>query len=141
MVKPKLLDQVKHAARVRHMSYRTEQAYVSWVRRFILFHDKRHPREMDETHVGQFLTFLAVNRNVAASTQNQALSAILFLYRNVLKTDLGWVNNVERAKKPSRLPVVFSKHEVTEILLRLEGTKWLIASVICGAKAVRSPLD
>ena len=133
MVKPKLLDQVKYAARVRHMSYRTEQAYVSWVRRFILFHNKRHPAEMDETHVGQFLTFLAVKKHVAASTQNQALSAILFLYRNVLKSDLGWVSNVERAKKPSRLPVVFSKREVTEILLRLEGTKWLIASLLYGS--------
>ena len=133
MVKLKLLDQVKYAVRVRHMSYRTEQAYVSWIRRFILFHNKRHPGEMDETHVGQFLTFLAVNKHVAASTQNQALSAILFLYSNVLKREIGWVNNVERAKKPTRLPVVFSKREVTDILLRLEGTKWLIASLLYGS--------
>jgi site-specific recombinase XerD len=85
---------------------------------------------MDETHVSEFLTFLAVKRHVAASTQNQALSAILFLYRDVLKQELGWVNNVERAKKPERLPVVFSKQEVESILLRLEGTKWLMASLL-----------
>ena len=88
---------------------------------------------MDETHVSEFLTFLAVRRHVAASTQNQALSAILFLYRDVLKRELGWVNNVERAKKPERLPVVFSKQEVESILLRLEGTKWLMASILYGA--------
>jgi site-specific recombinase XerD len=104
MVKPKLLDRVRNAARVRHLSYRTEQAYVDRIRRFILFHNKRRPNEMDETHVSEFLTFLAVSRHVAASTQNQALSAVLFLYRNVLKRELGWVDNVERAKKPSRLP-------------------------------------
>ena len=132
-VKPKLLDQVRHATRVRHLSYRTEQAYVHWIKRFIFFHDKRHPSEMDETHVSEFLTFLAVKRHVAASTQNQALSAILFLYRDVLKRELGWVNNVERAKKPERLPVVFSKQEVESILLRLEGTKWLMASLLYGS--------
>jgi len=132
-VKPKLLDQVRHATRVRHLSYRTEQAYVHWIKRFIFFHDKRHPSEMDETHVSEFLTFLAVKRHVAASTQNQALSAILFLYRDVLKQELGWVNNVERAKKPERLPVVFSKQEVESILLRLEGTKWLMASLLYGS--------
>lgn len=132
-VKPKLLDQVRNATRVRHLSYRTEQAYVHWIKRFIFFHDKRHPSEMDETHVSEFLTFLAVKRHVAASTQNQALSAILFLYRDVLKRELGWVNNVERAKKPERLPVVFSKQEVESILLRLDGTKWLMASLLYGS--------
>ena len=132
-VKPKLLDQVRYAARVRHLSYRTEQAYVHWIRRFILFHKKRHPGEMDETHVSEFLTFLAVRKHVAASTQNQALSAVLFLYRDVLKRELGWVDNVERAKKPSRLPVVFSKKEVESILLRLEGAKWLMASLLYGS--------
>ena len=104
MVKPKLLDQVRYAARVRYLSYRTEQAYVDWIKRFILFHDKRYPSEMDEAHVSEFLTFPAVKRHVAASTQNQALSAILFLYRDMLKRELGWVENVERAKKPERLP-------------------------------------
>lgn len=133
MVKPKLLDQVREAVRVRHLSYRTEQAYVDWIRRFILFHKKRHPNEMDETYISEFLTFLAVKRNVAASTQNQALSAILFLYRHVLKKELGWVDNVERAKKPSRLPVVFTKDEARAILVRLEGAKWLMASLLYGA--------
>ncbi len=130
MVKPKLLDQVRYATRVRHLSYRTEQAYVNWVRKFILFHNKRHPNELDESDVSTFLTFLAVRRRVAASTQNQALSAILFLYRNVLKKELGWVNNVERAKKPQRVPVVFTGQEVKEILLRLDGTKWIMASLL-----------
>jgi len=109
MVKAKLLDRVRDAVRVRHLSYRTEQAYVDWIRRFILFHNKRHPNEMDETYVSQFLTYLAVKKNVAVSTQNQAPSAILFLYHHVLNKELGWVDNVERAKKPSRLPVVFTK--------------------------------
>lgn len=133
MVKPKLLDQVREAVRVRHLSYRTEQAYVDWIRRFILFHKKRHPNEMDETYVSEFLTFLAVKRNVAASTQNQALCAILFLYRHVLKKELGWVENVERAKKPSRLPVVFTKDEAKAILVQLEGAKWLMVSLLYGA--------
>lgn len=133
MVKPKLLDQVRYATRVRHLSYRTEQAYVNWVRKFILFHNKRHPNELDESDVSTFLTFLAVRRRVAASTQNQALSAILFLYRNVLKKELGWVNNVERAKKPQRVPVVFTGQEVKEILLRLDGTKWIMASLLYGS--------
>ena len=115
------------------MSYRTEQAYVSWIKRFIFFHNKRHPNEMDETDVSRFLTFLAVRRNVSASTQNQALSAILFLYRSVLKKELGWVENVERAKKPSRLPVVLTKREVNLILERLERDKWLMASFLYGS--------
>ena len=133
MVKLKLLDQVRDATRVRHLSYRTEQAYVDWIKRFILFHSKRHPSEMNESHVSQFLTYLAVKRHVAASTQNQALSAILFLYRDVLKKEIGWVDNVERAKKPERLPVVFTKREVESILLHLEGTKWLMASILYGS--------
>ena len=133
MVKEKLLDQVRDAVRVRHLSYRTEQAYVDWIRRFILFHSKRHPNEMDETYVSEFLTYLAVKKRVAASTQNQALSAILFLYRDVLKKELGWLDDLERAKGPSRLPVVFSRQEVDEILVRLEGIKWLMASLLYGA--------
>ena len=133
MVKPKLLDQVRAAVRVRHLSYRTEQAYVDWIKRFILFHKKRHPNDMDETYIGEFLTFLAVKRNVAASTQNQALSAILFLYRHVLKKEVGWVDNVERAKRPSRLPVVFTKDEAKAILVRIEGAKWLMVSLLYGS--------
>jgi len=133
MVKQKLLDQVRDAVRVRHLSYRTEQAYVDWIRRFILFHKKCHPNEMDETYVSEFLTYLAVKKKVAASTQNQALSAILFLYRDVLKKELGWLDDVERAKRPARLPVVFTKQEVDEILLHLEGTRWLMASLLYGS--------
>ena len=133
MVKQKLLDQVRDAVRVRHLSYRTEQAYVDWIRRFILFHKKRHPIEMRETEVSQFLTYLAVKKKAAASTQNQALSAILFLYRDVLKKELGWLDDVERAKTPSRLPVVFRKQEAKKILLRLEGTKWLMGNLLYGS--------
>jgi len=104
-----------------------------WIKRFIFFHNKRHPNEMDETDVSRFLTFLAVRRHVSASTQNQALSAILFLYRSVLKKELGWVENVERAKKPSRLPVVFTKREANVILECLERDKWLMASLLYGS--------
>ncbi|MBW1779656.1 MAG: phage integrase N-terminal SAM-like domain-containing protein [Deltaproteobacteria bacterium] len=95
MAKPKLLDQVRNAIRTRHLSYRTEQTYVNWIRSFILFHNKRHPAEMDESEVSRFLTYLAVNKNVAASTQNQALSAILFLYKEVLKNELGWIDKLD----------------------------------------------
>jgi integron integrase len=133
MVKPKLLDQVRHACRVRHLSYRTEQAYVHWNKRFIFFNDKRHPKDLGEADVSRFLTHLAVEGKVSASTQNQALSAILFLYRHVLQRDLGWIENIERAKKPARLPVVFTRKEVQAILARLEGTKWLITSLLYGA--------
>ena len=109
---PRLLDQVREVIRMRHYSIRTEQAYVQWIRRFILFHDKRHPREMGAPELTAFLSDLAVQRNVAASTQNQALHAILFLYRHVLKIDLPWLDQVQRAKKPQRLPVVFTREEV-----------------------------
>jgi integron integrase len=133
MVKPKLLDQVRYAIRTRHLSYRTEQAYINWIRGFILFHNMRHPSEMDESDVSRFLTYLAVKKNVAASTQNQALSAILFLYREVIKKEIGWIDDVERAKRPQRVPVVFTKDEVKNILLHLEGTKWIMASLLYGA--------
>jgi site-specific recombinase XerD len=95
MVKPKLLDQVRHACRVRHLSYRTEQAYVHWNKRFILFNDKRHPKDLGQADVSRFLTHLAVEGKVSASTQNQALSAILFLYRHMLQRDLGWIQNID----------------------------------------------
>ena len=133
MVKEKLLDQVRYVIRVKHFSIRTEEAYVNWIRKFILFHNKRHPNEMDETYVSEFLTYLAVKKRVAASTQNQALSAILFLYRDVLKKDIGWLDDVERAKRPARLPVVFTKREVNDILIRLEGTKWLMGNLLYGS--------
>jgi hypothetical protein len=109
---PRLLDQVRELIRIRHYSVRTEQAYVQWIRRYILFHDKRHPLELGADEVTAFLSHLAVKRNVAASTQNQALNAILFLYRDVLKCTLPWLENVQRAKKPQRLPLVLTRDEV-----------------------------
>jgi site-specific recombinase XerD len=130
---PRLIDQVRSVIRLKHYSLRTEEAYWQWIKRFILFHGKRHPNEMGEAEVGAFLTHLAVDKNVAASTQNQALSALLFLYKEVLKTPLDWIENVQRAKRHSRLPVVFTREEVQAILRNLEGTKWLMASLLYGA--------
>lgn len=129
---PRLLDQVRELIRIRHYSIRTEQAYVQWIRRFILFHGKRHPREMGADEVTAYLSYLAMDRNVAAATQNQALNAILFLYRDVLKITLPWLDQVQRAKKPQHLPVVFTKEEVKALLAQLEGTPWLMASIIYG---------
>ena len=114
--KPKLLDQVRDAIRRKHFSIRTEQAYTDWIRRFILYHKKRHPNEMARGRGDEFLTHLARDRSVAASTQNQALSAILFLYKEVLKQEIGWLDQVERAKKPAKLPVVLTRNEVEKIL-------------------------
>ena len=129
---PRLLDQVRELIRIRHYSIRTEQAYLQWIRRFILFHGKRHPRDMGGAEVTAFLSHLAIGRSVAASTQNQALNAILFLYRDVLKISLPWLDEVQRAKKPQHLPVVFTRDEVKALLARLEGTSWLMASIIYG---------
>jgi integron integrase len=132
-VKPRLLDQVREHIRVKHYSIRTEQAYLDWVKRFILFHGTRHPSEMGAAEVEAFLTHLAVSRNVSASTQNQALSAILFLYREVLGVELAWLDGVQRAKKPARLPVVLTTTEVHALLAQLEGTHWLMANLLYGA--------
>ena len=129
---PKLLDQVRGKIRLKHYSIRTEQAYVDWIRRFILFFGKQHPRELGAAEVEQFLTHLAVEGNVAASTQSQAKSALLFLYREVLDNELPWLDNVERAKVPKRLPVVLTREEVMAVLTRLEGTHWLVASLLYG---------
>jgi integron integrase len=130
---PRLLDQLRDAIRVRHYSIRTEEAYVDWAKRFIIFHNKRHPSEMGEKEISQFLTHLAVDQNVASSTQNQALSALLFLYKNVLKHPLALIDDIERAKKPERLPVVLSKDEVRVILSNLDGEKWLMAALLYGS--------
>src|SRR2546426_4513071 len=119
--KPRLLDRVREAVRARHYSRRTEEAYVAWIRRYILFHGKRHPAEMGALEVTSFLTSLAVDGHVAASTQNQALSALLFLYRDVLEVDLPWLDGVVRAKRSARLPVVLTRDEVRAVLQRLEG--------------------
>lgn len=130
---PKLLDQVRGKIRLKHYSLRTEQTYSDWIRRFIRFHDKRHPREMGAAEVEAFLTHLAVEGKVAASTQNQAKSALLFLYKEVLESELPWLDNVEQAKTPKRLPVVLTRAEVQALLTRLEGTHWLLASLLYGA--------
>jgi len=131
--KPKLLDQVRDMMRRKHYSIRTEQSYVDWIRRFILFHSKRHPAQMAEPEVTAFLTHLARDNGVAASTQNQALSALLFLYKQVLKQDLGWLENVERAKKPARLPVVLTREEVRELFRQLHGTTRLMGGLLYGS--------
>ena len=130
---PKLLDRVRGKIRLKHYSIRTEQAYVDWIKRFILFHGKHHPEKMGAAEVEAFLTHLAVTGKVAASTQNQAKSALLFLYREVLDVELPWLDNVEHAKTPKRLPVVLTRAEVQAVLSRLEGTQWLIACLLYGA--------
>ena len=130
---PKLLDQVRGKIRLKHYSIRTEQAYTDWIKRFVLHFDKQHPRDLGAAEVEQFLTYLAVEGNVAASTQNQAKSALLFLYKEVLAMELPWLDNVERAKVPKRLPVVLNRDEVQAVLSRLSGTHWLIASLLYGS--------
>ena len=130
---PKLLDQVRLRLRTKHYSIRTEQAYVAWIRDFILFHHKRHPRELREPHISAWLSYLATERRVAASTQTQALSAILFLYREVLGITLERIDNIERAKKPQRLPVVFTKEEARAVLAQLSDTHWLMTNLLYGA--------
>jgi integrase len=130
--KRKLLDRVRDAIRFKHYSLRTEQAYVDWIKRFILFHGKRHPEAMGAEEVRTFLSDLAANQNVAASTQNQAFSALLFLYRDVLKQDLPWIDNIERAKRPAKVPVVLTPEEVRAIISKLHGTPRLMAQLLCG---------
>ena len=130
---PRLLDQVRAAIRTRHYSRRTEVAYAGWIRRFILFNGKRHPSELAEAEVASFLTSLATRGRVSASTQNQALSALLFLYREVLHRDLAWLENVVRAKRPVRLPVVLTRELVAGLMRELRGIDWLMASLLYGS--------
>ena len=130
---PRLLDQVRSRIRTLGYSLRTEEAYVHWIRRFILFHGKRHPREMGKAEVEQFLTHLAVQRNVAASTQNLALAAVLFLYREVLGQELPWVTDVTRAKKPKRLPVVLTRAETARVLDATQGDEGLVLRLLYGS--------
>jgi integrase len=118
---------------MKHYSLRTEQAYINWIKRYIFFHDKRHPAEMGEAEIRAFVSDLASERSVAASTQTVALSALLFLYREVLKKDQPFIEGIERAKRPERLPVVFTKAEVREILSRLDGVPYLIAGLLYGS--------
>jgi site-specific recombinase XerD len=130
---PKLLELVSRTIQARHYSRRTEQAYSRWIKRFILFHHKRHPLEMGEAEVTSFLSHLATRGRVSAATQNQALSAILFLYRDVLKKDLDWLDGIVRAKRPRRLPVVLTRDEVQALLGQLHGVPWLMASLLYDA--------
>jgi integron integrase len=127
------LRRVCEAIRVRHYSIRTERTYLDWIRRYIQFHGKRHPQDLGASHVAEYLTYLAVERNVAASTQNQALNALNYLYKTVLEQPLGDISGVTHAKRPKRLPVVLTPHEVGEILARLKGVHWLIACLQYGS--------
>lgn len=131
--KPRLLDQVRDKLRLKHYSYRTEQSYIAWIKRFIFFHNKQHPDTMGEKEIEAFLTHLAVDRNVSASTQNQALCALLFLYKEVLGHELAWLDSMQRAKRPARLPVVLTVLEVQKLLNQLQGRSWLMASLLYGA--------
>lgn len=131
--KPKLLDQVREAVRTRHYSPKTEESYAHWIKRFIFFHNKRHPAEMGEKEIAQFLSSLASELHVSASTQNQALNAILFLYRAVLRREIGYVEGIVRAKRPHRLPVVLTRQEVKSILGNLDGSDWLMVMLLYGA--------
>ena len=129
---PKLLDQVRDKIRLKHYSIRTEQTYVDWIKRFVLFNNKRHPAEMGGAEVEAFLTYLAVEGKVAASTQNQAKAAVLFLYRQVLNQELPWLENVEQAKVSRRLPVVLTVNETRALLDRLKGVHKLQANLLYG---------
>jgi integron integrase len=129
---PRLLDRIRMAVRTRHYSIRTEEAYVAWARRYILFHGKKHPSAMGAEEVNAFLTHLAVEGKVAASTQSQALSALMFLYREVLQEDVGWIVDVVRAARPKRLPVVFTREEVQRILERMSGAEGLVGELLYG---------
>jgi integron integrase len=129
---PRLLTRVRDAVRTRHMSPRTEEAYLGWIRRYILFHGKRHPAELGAPEVTRFLSYLAVDGRVAASTQNQALSALLFLYKHVLGVELPWLDDLVRARRPARLPVVLSRDEVAAVLSHLAGMRWIMATLLYG---------
>ncbi len=131
--KSPFLKQVRDLIRVKHLSIRTEETYLGWIRRFILFHNKKHPEEMGAAEVQVFLTHLAVEGNVAASTQNQAFAALLFLYRDVLQKPLGNIESVVRAKQPKRIPDVFTKQEAQRVLAYLRGEEWLVANLLYGA--------
>jgi integron integrase len=130
---PKLLDRVRWHLRVKHYSIRTEQAYVDWIRRFILFQQKRHPNEMAEKEITEFLTHLAVEKRVAASTQNQAFSAILFLYQQVLERKLDFIDNVQRVTRPAKLPVVLTPAEARSVLAQLKEDYRLMAELLYGS--------
>jgi integrase len=133
--KPKLLDQVRQAIRTRHYSPRTEETYIHWIKRFIFFHNKRHPAEMAEAEIARFLSNLATESHVSASTQNQALNSVLFLYRQVLRKDIGYVNGVVRANRPKRLPTVLTRQEVRSIFGNLDGVEWIMAMLLLWSRS------
>ena len=130
---PRLLDRVRIAIRARHYSLRTEEAYVAWIRRFVLFHGKRHPKEMGEPEINAFLSHLATSEHVGSNTQNQALAALLFLYRHVLEIPFPKIENLIRAKKPRRLPVVLTRDEVARLLAKMDGVARLVATLLYGS--------
>lgn len=130
---PRLLQKVREKLRTKHYSYRTEQAYIYWIRWFIRFSGNRHPRTLGKVEIERFLTFLATERRVSASTQNQALSALLFLYKQVLGAELPWLDGVIRAKRPKRLPVVLTREEVKSVLGRMQGRYWLMSGLMYGS--------
>ena len=133
MASQRLLDQVRCVIRGKHYSIRTEKSYLSWIRRYIYYHGKRHPRDLGEEHVTQFIISLSTRGNISSSTQNQALCAILFLYRDVLKTKLPWIENIHWSKKPHRLPVVFTVEEVQKVITLLDGQRSLMVSLLYGS--------
>lgn len=128
-----LLESLRDVIRRKHYSIRTEQSYVNWVKDYVRFHRLRHPRAMNETHVVEYLTHLAVSRNVSASTQNQALNALVFLYRHVLNAPLGSLAGAARAKQRPRLPIVFTRDEIVTLFSRLDGAVWLVTALLYGS--------
>ncbi len=133
MAEIKLLDQVRNSLITKHYSIRTEEAYLYWIKNFIIFHHKKHPRELNEFHISEYLTFLAVQKKVSASTQNQAMSAILYLYREVLALQLPDLPGIKSAKKPSKLPLVFSQEEIKKIFLFIDEKYRLMAALLYGS--------
>lgn len=132
MSQPRLLDRVREEMRLRHYSLRTEKTYIEWIKRYIIFNDKRHPSGMGETEITAFLTWLATERKVSASTQNQALAAILFLYKTVLGVELDWMDGIVRARRPVRVPVVLTRDEVRALLSKMKGINKLLAWLLYG---------
>jgi integron integrase len=130
--KVKLLDRVRNEIKVRHYSLRTEKSYTNWIKRFIIFNNKKHPLDMGANEVRTFVNHLAISEKVSASTQNQALQAILFLYKDILKTDIGWINQIERVTRPKHIPVVFSKTEAKQVLENMDGVVRLVSSLLYG---------
>jgi integron integrase len=133
MPEPKLLDKVRTELRSKHYSRKTEVAYTNWIKRFVLFHNKQHPKDMGAEEIKSFVDNLVTNHNVSSATQNQALQGILFLYKNILNKDVGWIENIKRSSRVKHLPVVLSKKEVSKVISNLEGTVKIIVSLLYGS--------